>query len=165
MPFELLDEAPAGRFETLEGKANNPDYQAGRRAEGWQRGLASVANGPLLGFADEIGGAIGGAYDTLMQPDQTLSGLVTGRQPKTFAENYQANRDALRGMQDLERERNPWTTGLTQTAASLPLVLLKFGGGGANAVRQAATPIMGTMEKLLRTAGIGGGYGAAGGLG
>ena len=165
MPYELLDEAPAGRFEMLEGKANNPDYQAGRRAPGYQRGLASVANGPLLGFADEIGGAIGGAYDTLMQPGQTLSGLVTGRQPKTFAENYQANRDFLRGAQDLERERNPWTTGVTQTAASLPLGLLKFGLGGANVVRQSAAPVMGTMEKMLRSAATGMGYGAAGGLG
>lgn len=139
--------------ELFGGKANNPDYQAGRRAPGWQRGLASVANGPLMGFADEIGGAVGGAYDTLAKPGGS------------FADNYRTNRDALRGMQDLERERNPWTTGLTQVAASLPLGLAKFGVGGANAVRQSAAPIMGTMEKLLRSAGIGAGYGAVGGAG
>ena len=139
--------------ELFGGKANNPNYQAGRRAEGWQRGLVSVANGPLLGFADELGGALGGAYDTLTKPGGS------------FSENYQANRDFLRGAQDLERERNPWTTGLTQTAASLPLGLVKLGVGGANVVRQSAAPVMGTMEKLLRSAATGMGYGAAGGLG
>jgi hypothetical protein len=154
MAFELLDDTPAGRFELLDGKANNPDYQAGRNATGLKRGLASVANGPLMGFADEIGGAIGGAYDSL-----------TKNNDRSFSENYQANRDTLRGMQDVERETNPWTTGITQTAASLPLGLVRLGMGGANAVRQSVAPVMGTAEKLLRTSGIGAGYGAVGGLG
>lgn len=154
MAFELLDDTPVGRFELLDGKANNPDYQAGRNATGLKRGLASVANGPLMGFADELGGAIGGAYDSL-----------TKNNGRSFTENYQANRDSLRGMQDVERETNPWTTGLTQTAASLPLGLVRLGMGGANAVRQSVAPVMGTAEKLLRTSGIGAGYGAVGGLG
>ncbi len=154
MAFELLDDTPVGRFELLDGKANNPDYQAGRNATGLKRGLASVANGPLMGFADELGGAIGGAYDSL-----------TKNNGRSFTENYQANRDSLRGMQDVERETNPWTTGLTQTAASLPLGLVRLGMGGANAVRQSVAPVMRTAEKLLRTSGIGAGYGAVGGLG
>jgi hypothetical protein len=165
MPYELLDEAPAGRFEMLEGKANNPDYQAGRRASDLKRWAATIANGPLMGFADEIGGAIGGAYDTLTQPSQTLSGLVTGKQPKTFAENYQANRDAIRGMEAQTKEDYPLTSAGLQIGASLPLGFVRLGLGGANVVRQSVAPVMGTVEKLARTAGIGAGYGAVGGLG
>lgn len=163
---ELFDEPGANlAAELFGGKANNPDYQAGRQAPGWQRGLASVANGPLMGFADEIGGAIGGLYDTMTQPRLNQADLIKGVRPKGLDEFYLANRDALRGMQDVEKENNPWTTGITQTAASLPLGLLKFGLGGANVVRQAAAPVMGTMEKILRTSGIGAAYGAVGGAG
>jgi len=165
MPYELLDEAPAGRFEMLEGKANNPNYQAGRRASDLKRWTATIANGPLMGFADEIGGAIGGAYDTLTQPSQTLSGLVTGKQPKTFAENYQANRDAIRGMEAQTKEDYPLVSAGLQIGASLPLGFVRLGLGGANVVRQSVAPMMGTVEKLARTAGIGAGYGAVGGLG
>lgn len=164
---ELFDQPGARNLsnELFAGNANNSNYQAGRNAPGWQRGLASVANGPLMGFADEIGGAIGGAYDTLNQRPLTLSDLVLDKRRSTFADNYRANRDALRGMQDVEKETNPWTTGLTQTAASLPLGLVKLGVGGANAVRQSAAPVMGALEKLLRSSGLGGLYGAVGGLG
>lgn len=165
---DLFDEEASAQNLTAElfgGKANNPDYQAGRQAPGWQRGLASVANGPLMGFADEIGGAIGGLYDTMMQPRVSQADLMKGIRPKGIDDFYLANRDTLRGMQDVERENNPWTTGLTQTAASLPLGLLKFGLGGANVVRQSAAPVMGTLEKLLRTSGIGAAYGAVGGAG
>lgn len=151
--------------ELFGGKANNPEYQAGRQAPGWQRGLASVANGPLMGFADEIGGALGGFYDMVTQPKINANDWQRGARPKGLEDFYLANRDALRGMQDVEKKNNPWTTGITQTAASLPLGLLKFGLGGANVVRQAATPVMGTMEKLFRTAATGMGYGAVGGAG
>ena len=57
---DLFDEEAGANLaaELFGGKANNPDYQAGRQAPGALRGLASVANGPLMGFADEIGGAL-----------------------------------------------------------------------------------------------------------
>ena len=164
---DLFDEEAGANLaaELFGGKANNPDYQAGRQAPGALRGLASVANGPLMGFADEIGGAIGGLYDTMMQPRVSRADLIKGIRPKSLEDFYLANRDTLRGMQDVEKENNPWTTGITQTAASLPLGLLKFGLSGANVVRQSAAPVMGTMEKILRTSGIGASYGAVGGAG
>jgi hypothetical protein len=165
MPFELLDDAPAGGFQLLEGKANNPDYQAGRSAPSYKRWAATIANGPLMGFADELGGAIGGVYDSMTQPSQTSSGLITGKQPKTLYENYLANRDAIRGMEAQTKDDYPVTAAGAQILASLPLGFVRLGIGGANAVRQAATPVMGTMEKLARTSGIGASYGAVGGLG
>jgi hypothetical protein len=125
----------------------NKDYAAGRAKPGYLQGLASVANGPLMGFADEIGGAIGGAIDSL-KPSNT----------KSLTDNYRANRDTLRGMQDQQREENPITTGITQTMASAPLALI----GGAAAAAPKVTGLLANTGRAMLT---GLGYGALGGAG
>ena len=132
-------------------KAKNKDYQAGKEKPGALQGLASVINGPLMGFGDEVLGAVGGAIDTL-KPGS-----------KSFADNYRANRDTVRGMQDQQREDNPWMTGITQAMASAPMMLLKplSALGMAPAVAQKT----GVVGNALRSAAAGAGYGAAGGAG
>ena len=135
----------------------NAAYEEGRRAPGWAQGLASVMNGPLMGFADEIGGAVQAGIDKM-----------TGA-PGTFGENYTARRDTLRGMQDQQREENPWVTGLTQAAASAPTLLVSPSNVAASVAprifaRTAAAPV-GVISNTLRAASAGAGYGAIGGLG
>lgn len=141
----------------------NRAYQDGRSAEGWKQGLASVANGPLLGFADEIGGAVGAVIDQLKP--RTLSDLIA---PKTFGDRYRENRDALRGMQDQQREDNPWTTGVTQAMASAPTMLLS----PANMAARVAPSVFGrsilpsgVIGNAGRAAAAGAGYGAVAGAG
>ena len=148
-------DAPAGIDPKMVKWSNvkSADYEAGRNDpssfSGARRGLLSVLNGPTFGFGDEIAGAVGGAIDSL-KPGGKLADLGS---------NYRANRDFARGAQDLEKETNPWATGLTQMAASLPLGALKLFGAGA-----AATP-MGILGQTGRGAAAGGVYGAASGAG
>ena len=138
----------------LSKKKVNAAYESGRSAEGWKQGLASVINGPLMGFGDEIGGAIGATIDKLKP--RSITDLVTG--PKSWGDHYTANRDKLRGMQDRQREENPWTTGITQAMASAPLMLLNPGAAAGSA------PV-GIVGNSMRAAATGGLYGAVGGAG
>jgi hypothetical protein len=135
----------------------NQDIEAGKGKPGWLQGLASVANGPLFGFADEIGGALGGAIDYGKQAlrPTSLSDLVTGRKDQSFSDLYRANRDTLRGMQDAQKAENPWTTHITQAAASLPIGLV----GALGKARTAAeiAPTLGST--LLKGSATGAGYG------
>ncbi len=118
--------------------------QAGRNAPGWQQGLASVMQGPAFGFADEIGGAVGGAYKAL-------------KDGKPLGEGYRETRDFLRGAADQQAEENPWMTGITRAMASAPTML--FGGGGAGG--QAASLI----QRSAQAGKTGLLTGAAGGVG
>lgn len=132
-------------------KGVNENVQAGKAAPGWQQGLASVANGPLMGFADEVGGVVGGLVDKLQG------------KPGTFSEQYTANRDHLRGMQQRQQEENPWTTGLTQAAASGPTMVLaplRALGMAANAIKTT-----GVIGNTARAATTGATFGAVGGAG
>jgi hypothetical protein len=90
----------------------NKNKEAGANAPGAVRGLISVLQGPTLGFADEILGGVGGAYDALTKGGGYLP-------------NYRANRDYLRGAAEYQQKQNPWTTGITQTMASAPLSVLR----------------------------------------
>jgi hypothetical protein len=136
---------------------SNAAYTRGRNLHGGWQGLASVMQGPTFGFADEIGGAVGGAYKTLTQPYLTLSDLALGKKKATFGVNYRETRDMLRGAADAQEEQNPWTTGITRSMASAPMML--FGGGAG-----AARPV--TMAAQAGRAGvIGAGTGALQGAG
>lgn len=141
-----ISDAP-DKYDTAFAKfSKTDDYKQGRdEAGGLARGAMSVLNGPLFGFGDEVLGVIGGTYDKL-----TKGG--------TFSDRYRQNRDYVRGAQDVERENNPWTTGITQAMASAPMGALKLFGAGGNAV-------MGMLGQTGRAAGTGAAYGAIGGAG
>lgn len=124
-------------------------YQEGEQAPGALRGALSVMNGPLLGFGDELAGAVGGLYDTVVKGGN-------------LSDNYAANRDYARGAQDTERETNPWTTGLTQAAASLPLGALRLFGVAPAAANAAP---LNMLQKSLQAGTVGAKYGATTGLG
>jgi len=129
--------------------ARSKAYMRGRtEVGGATRGAMSVLNGPTFGFGDELLGAMGGAWDTI-------------RKGGKFTDNYRANRDYVRGAQDVESEDRPFFTGITQAAASMPMTLLKLPG---TAAKVAAAP-MGVMGQSMRAAGSGAAYGTVGGVG
>jgi len=154
----------------------NKDYAAGRQADGWKQGLASVINGPLMGFGDEVLGAVGGAYDSIKNSNVFgdkvssvgLSGLVKGEKPKGFADYYRENRDYVRGMQDRQAEDNPITTAVAQSMASAPL--LAYDGLAA-----AGSKLLPYLPKFMQGSGVvagtvkgaatGGAFGAVSGAG
>ena len=74
----------------IKGLTVNKAKVEGANAPGAARGLISVLQGPTLGFADEILGGIGGAYDALTKGGGYLP-------------NYRANRDYLRGAAEYEQ--------------------------------------------------------------
>jgi hypothetical protein len=143
--------------------AVSKDYQSGRDAPGWKQGLASVVNGPLMGFGDEVLGGLGAMIDKAKNPSSDLSA------------NYKANRDTVRGMQDAQAEENPWTTGITQAMAAAPMLVLnplgKLASGAVGALPQAlratgaAPAVTGMLPNAVRAAGTGLGYGAVQGAG
>lgn len=128
-------------------------YIAGSQVEptplnGALRGLASVVNGPTFGFGDEILGAAGGLYDKVTKGGD-------------LAQLYKNNRDYVRGVQDREKDENPWTAGITQAMASAPVaVAMPFLG----AAGKAQAP-MGVIAQSVRTALSGAANGAISGAG
>lgn len=127
------------------------------------RGLVSVAQGPSLGFSDEIIGAVGGAYNTL-----------TG--DGSFSENYRSARDYARGVQDQYREDFPIGAATTQLMASAPTLLLNpLGKVGQKALGAVApkvsawlnptNEVAGMLQNTTRAAAAGAGYGAVTGAG
>lgn len=175
-PWEQFQSAATDDIKPWEqfqpaAKSANVDYQAGRAAPDWKRGLASGVNGLLLGFGDEVSGAIGGAYDSMKQTGQSLAGLTPGAKPKTFAENYIANRDTVRGMQDANREAHPLATGIANALGPLPLMFATGGTSAAGMLPQtmraagAAPAVSGVAANALRAAGTGMGFGAVTGAG
>jgi hypothetical protein len=129
----------------------NKNKEAGANAPGAVQGLVSVLQGPTLGFSDEILGGIGGAYDALTKGGGYLP-------------NYRANRDYLRGAAEYQQKQNPWTTGITQTMASAPLSVLRFGAAPVvNAMTKA--PAVNMLGQGMSAAGTGALYGTVGGAG
>lgn len=86
-------------------------YLEGRNMPAPMRTWANIINGPTFGFGDRILGAAGGAIDTLNKGG-------------SFGDNYLANRDAVRGALDVDKETKPWEAGLTNLMASAPLAAL-----------------------------------------
>lgn len=128
-------------------------YRDGREAPGALRGLLSVASGPTFGFADEIAGAVGGAF-----------GAVANPEAGGFSEQYRNVRDYVRGAQDFEREANPIFSSVTQAMASAPLMvaspLTRLVGAAPSATQ--AMSMTRQMAEAGRAGAIYGGIGGAG---
>lgn len=148
--FDVKPAAPAGE-SMLSG--SNRDYQAGRAAPDWKRGLASGANSVLMGFGDEVSGGVGALIDKIKNP---ASGIK---------DNYIANRDTVRGMQDANREAHPWSAGISDALGSLPLMFATGGTGILPQAVRASPGVAGAGANALRAAGTGIGFGAVIGAG
>ena len=167
MPFDLASAKPAGAggFDPATAKpvaaptptAGSKDYQRGRSAPAWEQGLVAGTNGILMGFGDELGGALGALWDKARNPSSDLQA------------NYTANRDALRGMEDAQRERSPITTAVAQGLSTIPLAIATGGtsstAGLAARASSAAPTVIGVLPRMGRAAAVGAGYGAVGGAG
>jgi len=137
----------------IESLSVNKAKAEGANAPGAVRGLISVLQGPTLGFADEILGGVGGAYNALTQGGG-------------FSKNYQQARDYLRGAAEYQQQENPLTTGITQTMASAPLSVLRLFGGApqvANAMTRA--PAVNMLGQGMTAAGTGAAFGTVAGAG
>jgi hypothetical protein len=165
MAFDLASAKPATGFDLSSAKPVEADkpkssksYKEGRGAEGWQRGLSSVMQGPLMGFADEVGGAVGGAWDTLTKGGD-------------YSTNYASNRDFIRGAADQEAQDRPVISTVLQTAASAPMLV-------RNILAPAVAPVVrsvpvlnniaqgtGIAARAAQAAGTGATYGAVQGAG
>lgn len=127
-------------LRAITGDKASDSFQAGRDSS--LRGLYSVLQGPTFGFADEIGGAIGGALKTL--------------RGGSFKDNYTDVRDYMRGAAKQTEEDNPIVTAVTRGAAGLPTMLLPG---------MQAAPVAGMARNALQAGKIGGITGGISGLG
>lgn len=165
------------RFQTADGKIHRveaPSRQAAEaefsramatptsraRADMSAKGRATQSGGafiqgPLLGFADEIGGAV----DAVDVAGSNLMRRVTGQPiPYTASDAYRASRDLFRETEARERAEHP----VKSTAETL------MGGMMAPGSKLAGGFIAGakSLPRLFgRSALVGAGYGGAVGLG
>jgi hypothetical protein len=144
--LEALSAGDVGKMsdaalQLVAGKKGNESFNAGRESS--LRGLYSVLQGPTFGFADEIGGAIGGGLKTLFGEG-------------SLGDNYRSTRDFMRGAARQTEEDNPIFTGATRVAAGAPLMLLK--------ALQAA-PALGMGRNALQAGKMGAATGGLSGLG
>lgn len=178
-PWDELDRkisapAPARPIASPDAVAAPPEeqqsaaYMAGRKwnnsnARQVGQSLTSVLQGPTLGFGDEIIGAVGGAYDSLTKPGKSLR------------QNYEENRDVIRGINDRESDARPILSGVTKAMASAPLMAVgKVVGAGRAALPQIfrasritapATGVTGALKGAAVAAGAGAAFGGADGAG
>ena len=113
----------------------------GRGAGGFTGGVLSALQGPTLGFLDEAAGVGSGALSAL--------------QGKGYTPGYESGRDYIRGAVKQHEEDYPIGSQVARGVSSLPLALIPGG--------QARTAT--TLAKALQAAKVGGGYGAAQGVG
>ncbi|WP_342620844.1 hypothetical protein [Rhodoferax sp. GW822-FHT02A01] len=140
----------------------NKNYEAGKQLPGAVRGLASVLNGPFMGFYDEALGGLGAGIQAITD----ATGLT--HSGKSFSENYRLVRDGLRGAQDQQQQENPVTTAVTQTMASAPLL-------ASDSLANAGSKVLPYLPKFLQGSGVvastakgaatGGAFGAVSGAG
>jgi hypothetical protein len=173
-PFEATSDVPA--FDQTEPAT--PD--AGKLDAAWQ----GAKQGATFGFGDELTGAraagpdwmgpISGTlvgagrlgYEALVPPAKTLSGLVTGEQPKgEYTQRYEAARDAERRALKSAKENHPWITAGSEMAGAIPAMAATPELGAAKMLAPAATKIARFGAGALDSAFTGGLYGAVSGAG
>lgn len=149
------DPPPEGRF-VIESAPTVSESQPGIKAQGARlpaaaRGFINAAQGPLFGFADELGGAVAAGVDK-----------ITGRNPgMSFGDLYTRYRDVARGGSEQFQKDNPVLAPAMQVAAAM--------GTGVGLARAApAAPILAPTTAAGRigaAAAAGGVSGAVGGAG
>lgn len=139
----------------------SPAYSEGKQANSSLQGLVAAANGPLMGFGDEILAGLG----------TPLKAMVSGQK---MGDTYRELRDGYRGMIDARTEDAPMTTAMTQLATSAPMIVLNPLGKVAGAVKsmipgfngvQTTAKVAGLGQRTAQTAASGFGYGTVQGMG
>lgn len=143
-PWEQYQQAESGPWSKYQEAAPNDgktaDYKSGRQESNpVLRGLANVINGPLMGFGDEVIGAVSAAVKTPFND-------------KTLSENYKGTRDYVRGVQDQYKEDFPIGSAVTQLVASAPLMVANLPG---KALAAAAPKAAAWMNPAAQTVGAG----------
>lgn len=127
--------------------------QPGIKAQGAKlptagRAFINAAQGPLFGFADEIGAAGAAGID-----------MLTGRNPgMRYRDLYTRYRDVARGASEQYQRDNPIMAPVGQVAASLPLF-------GITRAFEQALPAASRIGVVRNAAITGGAMGALGGAG
>lgn len=173
-PFDVLfeqsfkgTESPKIDLPKAPEVTTSADYRAGRQVSNpVARGVINAVNGPLLGFGDEVLGALGAL------------GKIGNGQP--FGQNYQETRDMYRGVQDQYKEDFPIGSVATQLATSAPAIMANPLGKGATSIASAVAPktaasignwiapanqVAGIVPRTVQAASSGFGYGAVSGAG
>lgn len=156
-------DAPIDKYDAAYQQYSKPSpaYDEGRQSNSSLQGLVAAVNGPLMGFGDEVLGALGAP----------LKSLVNGQ---SVGDNYRELRDGYRGMIDARTEDAPVTTALTQLATSAPMIAMNPLGKAAGAVKamvpglkgaQSATQVAGVGQRTAQAAASGFGYGTVQGVG
>lgn len=137
--FQGIESSPVDLPKAPE-RSVSADYKSGRQVGNpIARGLANVINGPLMGFGDEVLGAVSAAVKTPFND-------------KSFSENYKGTRDYVRGIQDQYKEDFPIAATATQLATSAPLLALNLPG---KVLATAAPKAAAWMNPAAQTAGMG----------
>lgn len=153
--FVIEDDNAAERFviEDAPPAKKIKESQPGIKAQGAQlpavaRGFINAAQGPLFGFADELGAGVAAGIDR-----------VTGRNPgMSFGDLYGRYRDLARGASEQYQRDNPVMAPVGQVAASLPLF-------GVTRAFEQMLPAASRMGIVRNAAITGGALGALGGAG
>ncbi len=140
-PWEKYQKVGSGPWEKYK------TFEAPKRPEKTmvESGLHGAAQGATMGYADELEGALKGAYDV------TFGDSKLGQ----IAERYRANRDTARGRYEKARQDNPGSYLAGEVAGGVGTAFLP-GFGWANAVKGASTAAkIGTAAKVGAVAGLG----------
>lgn len=143
-PWEQYQQAESGPWSQYQD-ATPSDTKSASYKEGKQvanpiaRGVVNAINGPLMGFGDEVLGALGAVGKT----------LTNGQ---SFGQNYRETRDMYRGMQDQYKEDFPIGSVATQLATSAPMLSANLPGKALAAVAPKAAA---WMNPATQTVGAG----------
>lgn len=154
--FFTLDDLRKTEPETFTLNDLNPGKQSSY-AEGRQvsnpvaRGVVNAVNGPLMGFGDEILGALGAVGRT----------LTNGQ---SFGDNYRETRDMYRGVQDQYKEDFPIGSVVTQLGASAPLLASNAPMRALGAVAPKAAAWMSPAANTVGMGRLSGAGAASGGI-
>lgn len=166
--FAGVSESPSIDLPKASEAPRSASYREGRQVGSpIVRGLVNAVNGPLMGFGDEVLGALGAVGKT----------LTNGQ---SFGDNYRETRDMYRGVQDQYKEDFPIGSTVTQLAASAPMIVANPLGKAFTSAATTVAPktvaamsnwmnpvnqVAGIIPRSVQAAGSGFGYGAVSGAG
>lgn len=133
--------------------AETRSKREGREMNSSVQGLFNALQGPTLGFADEIYGALSAGGKKVAN----VLGIGGGQ---SFKQDYEEGRDTVRGATEQFREDRPITATTTSLMAGAPTVVM-----APAKVASGAPAVLGLGSRSLQAAKTGAAFGAVGGAG